>query len=349
MITPKLIILPLIAAFGTLALTPFIRQFSKKVGAIEEGDNERRVHKGSIPVSGGIAILLSFLVAVLFFNRTSPEILGFIIGGMVIAGVGLLDDIFEVPASFKLLGQFLAAFIAIYSGIRIDFVSSLGGGIFNLGFLALPLTFFWIIGATNAINFMDGLDGLASGVSGIAATTLGIVALLNGRYDAAVLAFILAAATFAFLPYVFSEKMKIFLGDAGAYFLGYSLGILAIIGMVKTAALFSMLIPIIVLAIPIFDTAFAIIRRLIQRKSLFQPDAGHLHHRLSNLGFTHRQTVYIIYLTSIILSCFAILSTMLTLEYSIAILLGSILLLVVSSWKIGLIRVKTENSLSKEA
>lgn len=341
--TPKIIILPLIALFGTLILTPIIRQFSKKVGAVEEGDSGRRVHKGVIPVSGGIAILISFIFAILFFNRVSQEMLGFIIGGLVIAGVGLIDDIFEIPASLKLIGQFLAAFIAIASGIRIGFVTNPAeGNLLNLGFLSLPFTFFWIVGAANAINFIDGLDGLASGVSAISATTLGIVALLNGRVDAAILAFTLAAATLSFLPYVFSQKMKILLGDAGALFLGYSLAILSIIGVVKTAAVFSLLIPILILAIPIFDTAFAIIRRVIQKKALWAPDAGHLHHRISNLGFSHRQTVYIIYLANIILSLVAILSSLLPLEYAAFALAFAVLVLVLGSWKLGLIKIRLE-------
>jgi len=340
LITPKLMILPLLAAAVTAVLTPAVRNFSHHVGAVAI-PSVRKIHKDVTPSGGGLAIFAGFLAAALFFNRTSPEILGFLIGGTVITGIGLLDDIFDLPPATKFFGQILAALIVIYSGVRIEFVADpTGGGLLNLGFLSLPFTFLWIVGMANAINFIDGLDGLAAGVSGISAVTLGVVALLTGRYDAAVLAFTLAAAAFAFLPFNFSEKNKIFMGDSGSNFLGYSLAVISILGMVKVAAVFSMLIPILILAIPIFDTVFAVVRRLLAGKSPFQPDSLHLHHRIMNKGYTHKQTTFIIYGVNIILGIVAILSTQMTEGQSLYIFIAVVVVLMLSAWIMGLIKVE---------
>ena len=342
MITPKLIILPIFAIVITLLLLPFVRRFSIKVGAVAVPD-DRKNHKFPIPQSGGIAIFFGFLIAALFFNRTTPEILGFLIGGTVITGIGVLDDIFDLSPIAKFLGQTLAALIVIYSGIKIEFVGNpASGGLLNLGFLSLPFTFIWIIGITNAINFLDGLDGLAAGVSGISAWTLGVVALMSGRYDAGVLAFTLGAASFAFLPTNFSDKhdRKMFMGDAGSNFLGYSLAVVSIMGMVKVAAAFSMLIPMLVLAIPIFDTGFAIVRRLLSGKSPFEPDAAHLHHRILRMGYNHKQTACIIYGVNIILAVIAIFSINLKGTEAILVFMVTAGILFIVAWKLGLIAIK---------
>ena len=340
MITPKLFILPALAAAVVALLTPFVRDLSHKLGAVAV-PSDRKIHKFVTPSGGGLAIFAGFLVAALFFNRTTPEIIGFLIGGTVITGIGLLDDIFDLPPATKFFGQVLAALIVIYSGVRIEFVANpAGGGLVNLGFLSLPFTFIWIVGIANAINFIDGLDGLAAGVAGISATTLAVVALLTGRYDTAVLGATLAAAAFAFLPFNFSEKKKVFMGDSGSNFLGYSLAVISILGMVKVAAVFSMLIPILILAIPIFDTAFAIIRRLLSGNSPFQPDSLHLHHRIMNKGFSHKQTTFIIYGVNIILGVIAIMSTQMTDGQAIYTFLAVVVVLVLSAWIMGLIKVE---------
>lgn len=340
MITPKLIILPLLAAVGTLFLTPLARRFSTRFGSVDV-PGSRKIHTSVVPSSGGVAIFFAFLVAILFFNRTSPEIIGYLIGATIITCIGLFDDIFDFSPLTKFFGQILAALIVIYSGIQIEFITNPGQEtVFNLGFLALPLTFFWIIGITNAVNFIDGIDGLAAGVSGIASWTLAIVALMFGRYDAGVLAFTLGAAAFAFLPYNFSENKKIFMGDAGSNFLGFSLAVFSIMGMVKVATAFTMLLPVLVLAIPILDTAFAIIRRLLKHKSPFEPDASHLHHRILKLGYTHKQTSCIIYCISIVLSIIAVISTKLADGYSMFILLGVAVILVIAAWRLGLFRME---------
>lgn len=344
MFTAKLIVLPIIAAVTTFIMMPIVRRLSNKVGAVAV-PNERKVHTNIIPSSGGVAIFAGFLVASLFFNNTSPEIIGFLIGGTIITAVGLLDDIFDLPPITKIFGQTLAALIVISAGVRIEFVSNMGNGndgLYYLGFLSLPFTFFWIVGITNAINFLDGLDGLAGGVTGIASWTLAVVALMSGRTDAAVLAFTLGAAAFAFLPYNFSNspRRKIFMGDAGSNFLGYSLAVLSILGMVKVAAAFSMLIPILVLAVPIFDTIFAIVRRLISGKSPFEADRLHLHHRIINKGASQRQTTLIIYGVSLILGVISIISTKLDSGIVPVVFAMTVIVFVLLLWKLGLVKIK---------
>jgi UDP-GlcNAc:undecaprenyl-phosphate GlcNAc-1-phosphate transferase len=340
MITPKLIILPLLAATLTFILTPIVRRLTEGIGAIDCPDDDRKCHTGNIPSSGGVAIFFGFLLASLFFNRFSPEVIGFFIGGTIITGIGLLDDVFDLPPITKFFGQVLAALIVIYSGVRVDFIANPSAdGTVGLGFLSLPFTFFWIVGMANAINFIDGLDGLAAGISGIAAWTLGFVALFTGRYDAAVLAFTIGAASFAFLPHNFSEKKKIFMGDSGSNFLGYSLAVVSIMGIVKVAAAFTMLIPMLILAVPIFDTLFAIVRRLLKKQSPFTPDSAHLHHRIMNKGFTAKQTTGIICGVSLVLSVVAVFSTRLNSPEAIGLFVGVGVFLMVIAWLTGIINI----------
>lgn len=321
MITAKLILLPLIAFFSAIILIPIVRRFSIGVGSIDCPDDDRKCHKEAVPSSGGVAIFLAFLLAMLFLNRRSPEILGFLIGATIVTGVGLIDDVTDIPPLSKLFGQILAALIVIYAGVRIDIISSpFGGGVLPLRFLALPLTFLWIVGVTNAINLLDGLDGLAAGVVGISSATLGFISLMVGKTDVAVMAFTLAAASFAFLPYNFSEKKKIFMGDTGSNFLGFSLAVISILGAIKVATAFSMLVPIIILAIPLLDTALVILRRLKGRRSIIEADRGHFHHQLTDIvGMGNRQAVFFIYTMTLILSGVAILSAGFTAQASMAI------------------------------
>lgn len=346
-ITPKLFILPLMAAIITFFIMPMVRQLSVRMGAVANPGG-RRQHQNVVPLSGGVAIFIGFLIAILFFNNSSPEILGFLIGAAVITGVGLIDDIFELPPIAKFFGQIIATLIVIASGVQIHFVGNLGAGndgLYYLGFLSLPITFFWIIGMTNAINFLDGLDGLAGGVSGIAAFTLGFVSLLSGRYDSAVLSFTLGAAAFAFLPHNFTNhpKRKIFMGDAGSGFLGYSLASLAIMGSAKTAAAFSMMVPIIILAIPIFDTLFAIVRRVLSGKSPFTADRLHLHHRIVDRGLSQRQTTMVIYGATLVLSMVAILSMNMN-DWKIVAVFGAMaLIFIILLWRFRLLNIKNKS------
>ena len=330
------------AALITFVTMPFIRRLSIKTGAVAVPGG-RRKHKNIVPLGVGVAIFLGALIAVLFSNNISNEVIGFLLGATVIAAVGFIDDKFELPPVAKLLGQILAALIVVAAGVKINFVGNLGNGndgIYYLGFLSVPITFLWIIGLTNAINFIDGIDGLAGGVSGIAAWTLGIVSLITNRYDSAVLCFIIGASAFAFLPYNFSNSpnKKIFMGDSGSGFLGYSLAVLSIMGTLKIAAVFSMLVPIMILMIPLFDMVFAIVRRLLAGKSPFEADRLHLHHRLMDKGLSNRQTVYIIYGITMIFSLIAIAFTGVTDIRIVIVFVLVILTFLFALWKTGLIK-----------
>ncbi|MEK7447626.1 MAG: MraY family glycosyltransferase, partial [Patescibacteria group bacterium] len=233
----------------------------------------------------------------------------FYVGATLMFVLGLIDDIFDIRARYKLVGQIIAVVLAMFLGLTIQFVTGQGGTVMSIGLLSLPLTFFWLLGVTNAINLIDGLDGLSGGVAAIASITLGIVAMSEGRTEVAALAFILAAATIGFLPHNFSEKKKMFIGDSGSQFLGFSLAALSILGVTKVAATFTMLAPIMILAIPIFDTCYAIVRRAKNGKKIFIADRGHLHHRLVDLGFTERKAVTFIYYITILLGFVAVFST----------------------------------------
>lgn len=341
--TPKLIVLPILALIVTFIMMPVVRRLSIKCGAIAQPGG-RRIHKAPIPLSGGVAIFFGFLIAILFMNNASPEILGFLIGSAVIAGVGFIDDMFELPPIAKFFGQTIATLIVVISGVRIELIGNLGAGndgIYYLGFLSLPLTFIWIIGITNAINFIDGLDGLAGGVSAIASATLGVVALISGRVDSAILCFTLSASAIAFLPHNFTNnpKRKIFMGDSGSGFLGFGLAVLSIMGVTKTAAVFSMLVPIIILAVPIFDTGFAIIRRLISGKSPFEGDRLHIHHRILEMGYSNHQTTLVIYVLTIVLSIMAVVSMYVNPGFIPVMFGASLVVFVVFLWRVGIIKI----------
>jgi UDP-GlcNAc:undecaprenyl-phosphate GlcNAc-1-phosphate transferase len=346
--TPNMLILPILAALVTFFTMPLVRKLSLKVGAVALPGG-RRPHKDITPMSGGIAIFVGFLIAILFLNNTSSELLGFLVGASIIVAMGFIDDIFELPAIAKFFGQIIATLIVISAGVRIELIGNMGNGndgIYYLGFLSLPLTFFWIIGITNAVNFIDGLDGLAGGVCSIAAITLGIVALVSGRTEVAIMCFTLGASALAFLPHNFtnSQKHKIFMGDCGSGFLGFSLAVFSIVGATKVAAVFSMLVPIIILAIPIFDTGFAIIRRLAAGKSPFAADKMHLHHRLMDKGLSSKQTVIFIYVITAILGVIAVLSMYIEDKYIPYIFAATAISFVIFLWKMGLIKIERKSS-----
>lgn len=307
MSTEKILILCSLAFLGSYFLTPWARKFSQKIGAMDL-PNARKIHKGAVPSGGGIAIFLGFLVAFLFLNRVSPEIIGFAVGAFIIVILGIFDDILGLTALPKFVVQSLAALIVIYFGVRIDFSTLLRGKLSDFAFLSIPLTYFWIIGITNAINIIDGLDGLAAGVVTISSFTLATVAFTNGQITVAVLALILGFASLGFLPHNF--RSRIFMGDTGSMFLGFSLATLSVMGSVKLAAAFALFIPAIILAIPIFDTVFAVFRRMISGKSIYVGDKKHIHHRLLELGFSPLQTVIFFYVATFFFSGMAVFSTM---------------------------------------
>ncbi len=295
------------AALFAYVATPLVRVLAFRVGAVDVPRDARRMHKTPIPRMGGVAIYLAFTITTLAFGDFSPSLVAMWFGGTILVVLGMFDDMFNLNAWFKLGIQILAALVAVLQGVVIDFIN-IGGTLYPLGALAVPITVIWIVGLTNAINFIDGLDGLACGVSTICATSLTVVALLMSTGSSPLLTAILAGSCLGFLPFN-SHPAKIFMGDAGALFLGYTLSILSIIGIFKTHAVLAYLIPMSVFGLPLFDTAFAVVRRLLHGQSPFHADRGHIHHRLIDMGFGHRRSVMTLYAICGILGIAAVMLT----------------------------------------
>ncbi|OOB77060.1 MAG: undecaprenyl-phosphate alpha-N-acetylglucosaminyl 1-phosphate transferase [Epulopiscium sp. Nuni2H_MBin003] len=278
--------------------TPIAKKLAFKLGAIAQPRN-RDMHSEPIPRLGGIAIVAGFLIPLLILMPNvdvldNMQMTGIIAGSSLIFILGILDDIYELSSKIKLFVQILAAIIAVSSGIIIDFISLPFSNIFNLDFLAIPFTVVWIVGITNAVNLIDGLDGLAAGVSSIASICLMILSIHSGHPTAVILTVILAASCLGFLPYNFNPA-SIFMGDTGSTFLGYILSVISILGLLKGYALGTIFVAVLILGLPIFDTAFAILRRLLSGRPIMSPDRGHLHHRLVDRGYSHRHAVVTLY------------------------------------------------------
>jgi UDP-GlcNAc:undecaprenyl-phosphate GlcNAc-1-phosphate transferase len=301
----------LIAAAVSYMATPLVMKLAKLVGAIDVPRDDRRVHTVPIPRLGGLAIFLGFMAGLVYLTHIDPRLFGVIIGAAIIVVMGFFDDIKPLPAKFKFVVQIIAAAVAIHSGVRIEAVSNPLSFIFKdsqyiqFGILEYPITLIWIVGVTNAINLVDGLDGLAAGISTISAATLLVAALSTGQYFAAALAAIVAGSTIGFLPYNFNPA-KTFMGDTGALFLGYMLSVISVMGVLKSAAVFSILIPIFAIGLPIYDTFFAMVRRTISGKSMMEADKGHLHHKLLDAGMSQRQAVLTLYSISAVLGFSAV-------------------------------------------
>ncbi len=314
--------------------TPLAIKVAYKLGAIDKPD-QRKVHHQTMPRLGGLAIFLAFMIVTLIISWGNEAFYGILAGGLIVFLVGMLDDMYQLSPWIKLLGQCLAAVVAMYFGVIVHFVTNPFDGLLALGYLSLPLTFLWIVGVTNAINLIDGLDGLAGGVSAIAAATMGIVSLLHGQTAVAITAFILVAAIAGFLPYNF-HPARTFMGDGGSNFLGFVLACLAIMGTAKSAALISLFVPIVILGIPIFDTFFAIIRRIYKRAPIFMPDKDHLHHRLMALGMSHRRSVLIIYGISAFFGGVAVTLSFITSPKASLLLALLLLAIVIGADRIGM-------------
>ncbi|MBQ3101361.1 MAG: undecaprenyl/decaprenyl-phosphate alpha-N-acetylglucosaminyl 1-phosphate transferase [Clostridia bacterium] len=296
------------AALISFAMTPPVRVLAHKLGAIDIPQDNRRMHKQPIPRLGGLAIYLGFVITSLVFLDLSPLLTTILLGGTGIVVLGMLDDIFRLRASLKFLVQIGIAFIAVWQGVTIEQITLFGKTI-NFGGFSILITVFWIVGLTNAINLIDGLDGLSCGVSTISAFSLLLVAILMGQKPESILmTAILAGACLGFLPFN-TNPAKIFMGDTGALFLGYTLSVISVGGVLKLHTVVSVIIPLLIFALPLFDTTFAILRRVVHGKSPFAPDRGHLHHRLIDMGLNQKQTVAVLYATCALLGLSAILFT----------------------------------------
>ena len=310
-----------IACVSTAILAPFSIRLAYKVGAMDVPKDERRAHSKPMPRIGGISFIAGFMIATLIMflfcnidrtvNLQEVDLIGFYAGAVIIAIVGFLDDVNiskqGLKPMVKLAGQIVAALFLVLSGARILYINLPFLNFWGLNeVLSIIISIGWVVGVTNAINLIDGLDGLASGVSAIAVLSLLIIFILNGS---PIIALILVAALLGgllgFIPYNFNPA-KTFMGDVGANFLGYTLAAVSMIGMAKTYTLMAIILPVIVLALPIFDTLFAICRRLLSGKSIMEADRGHLHHRLVDLGLSQKQAVLVLYSIAATFGIFAI-------------------------------------------
>lgn len=294
-----------------LILTPLAIWLAPKIGAMDIPKDERRVHSKPIPRFGGMAIFIGVLASTLIFIMPAfipgKSIEGILIGGALIYLFGVLDDLKDINPIIKLAGQVVCACIVYASGVRLDFINDfLGGNDLIFGNVAAFLvTVVWIVGITNAINLVDGLDGLATGIAAIASLCIAYAGFIHGHYVAATAMLAVAGGALGFLPYNF-HPAKIFMGDGGSQFLGFCLATFSLIQPVKSATVVAVAIPALVLGLPIFDTAFAILRRLIKRKSIVVADKEHLHHRIMRAGFGQRRSVMIMYCISGIMGVVAV-------------------------------------------
>jgi UDP-GlcNAc:undecaprenyl-phosphate/decaprenyl-phosphate GlcNAc-1-phosphate transferase len=282
-----------ICFIASIILTPLVKKLAFKIGATDQ-PNQRKVHQKIMPRLGGLAIFLSFMIGVIILQPENNYAMAILAGAVIIVLTGVLDDMIELSAKVKLLGQIVAAvLVVVWGGAQVEFINLPFGGQIEFGFMSIPLTIVWIVGVTNAINLIDGLDGLAAGVSSIALITIAGMAVIMGDTFVAVMAAILLVSTLGFLIYNF-HPAKIFMGDTGALFLGYMISVLALLGF-KNITVVSLIIPVIILGVPISDTFYAIIRRFLNKQPLSAPDKSHLHHCLLRMGYSHKQTVLIIY------------------------------------------------------
>ncbi len=294
-----------IALIVTYICTPLVRTLAVKIGAIDAPD-ARKVHQVSIPRLGGLAIYIGYMVSLLYSVKDISSVKGLLIGSVILVAVGIWDDVKQIGPKTKLLGQIVAALMLPIFDNAIHFIS-IGDHMLYLEYLSIPLTVFWIVGFTNIVNLIDGLDGLAAGISLIACIAICIVTLQMGQVDLACITLALAGAACGFLRYNFNPA-KIFMGDTGSMLLGYTMAAISVMGSVKTAATVGLVVPVIVLGLPILDTLFAIVRRRINGRPVFQPDKGHLHHRLLAMGLTQKQAVLLMYAITAVLGCVSIVA-----------------------------------------
>ena len=304
----------LLALFAAAAvcflITPAVRKLACRVGAMDMPGESRRVHDHPIPRLGGLALFAGFLAGVLPFTPLSEPVQGILLGSIVIVLTGAVDDLVSLRPWVKLIFQTVAALIAILHGVEIHILTNPGdvsAEAIALGALSLPVTLLWIVGMTNALNLIDGLDGLAAGVCGIGcASMLAVSLFLPEATEISVLVAALGGACLGFLPFNINPA-KIFMGDSGSLLLGYILATASVLGLFKMYTLVAFAVPVLALALPLTDTVFAVVRRLSHGESPFKADRGHIHHRLLAMGLTQKQAVAVLYAASGILGAAAVL------------------------------------------
>jgi UDP-GlcNAc:undecaprenyl-phosphate GlcNAc-1-phosphate transferase len=294
-----------VAAVVTLGVTPLTGRLAVRVGAVDL-PRERSLHEAPVPLLGGLAILAGLLAAALAFLPLNGETRGIFGGALVIGVVGAVDDVRELPPALKLAGQIVAAAIPVSAGVRVeDFTLPFVGAV-DLGATGGSLlTGFGMVAVMNVVNFTDGVDGLAAGVCTISGATFAIIALSLDRVDAGVLAALTAGAALGFLWHNF-HPASVFMGDAGSNLLGLMLACIAVQGVLKTAAVVALVFPLVVLAVPILDTAFVVAKRFKYRRPAWEADAEHFHHRMARIGFSQRRTVLYLYMWTLALAALAL-------------------------------------------
>ncbi len=305
-----------VSAVVSALLTPLMRAFAFRLGAVSHPGG-RNVNARAIPRFGGVAICIAFFVAVgalyateavvaVAIHGEAKRLLALVVGGIGLCVVGVIDDTRRVRALYKLYAQIAAALLAFALGFRIDSILLPYLGSMSMGIFALPVTVFWIVGITNAINLIDGLDGLAGGVIVFAAISNLVVAHVTGAMFVEITMIAVLGSVVGFLLFNFNPA-RIFMGDSGSYFLGFLLGTMSLAGAAqKASTTVSLLVPVLALGLPIVDTSFAMVRRFLERRPLFSPDRGHIHHKLLDMGLTHRRAVLTLYGVSVLFTVTAI-------------------------------------------
>lgn len=329
----------IISMIISLLMTPVAKKIAIGVGAVDIPKDNRRVHNKPIPSMGGIAIYISVVITALIFLKIDKSLISILIGGTVIFISGLIDDLRDISPRTKLLFQIIAAIVLIFGGIKIDAITNpftKTSNLISLNGFAIPITIFWVVGITNTLNLIDGLDGLAGGVAMIASLSFLFVANKLHSSPVMILSAIVAGSCLGFLPYNFNPA-KIFMGDTGALFLGFMLAALSIEGVMKSVATIAVIVPIIILGVPIFDATFAIFRRLLNGRSIAEADKGHLHHRLLKLGLSQKQTVLILYTISAVFGICAILIAKANSKRAVIVSVIVFIITILLAGKLGLI------------
>jgi UDP-GlcNAc:undecaprenyl-phosphate GlcNAc-1-phosphate transferase len=325
----------LVSAGISLLITPFIRDFSQKMKVLDHAGH-RKIHLTPVPLLGGIAIILAFFISQFTAIKLFPEIqqqiskpiAGMIVSVFLIIILGIFDDIFDLSSKTKIIVEIIAAIYAVSMGFKITILTNPVGRHLELGILSLPVSILWILLIMNAINLMDGLDGLASGIVIIAGTALFSVGILRGNMQVPLFSAALVGATAGFLKYNY-HPASIFMGDVGSLFLGFILALISIVGSYKGTTTVTLLLPLVILVVPVMETVVTVLRRLLNKQAIFSADRNHIHHRLLELGLSHPKVVLVLYLIS---SSFGFMGIGFSLGNKKFLLIFSLFYLILGSW-----------------
>ncbi len=310
-------------------IMPLTSKIAHFIGAIDVPKDNRRVHTKPIPKLGGLGIFAAFLFGYMIFGKQNIIMNSILIASFIIIIYGIIDDIKTLQARYELLGQFIAALVVtVYGGLLLQDITIFGNTI-NFGIFAYPITIFFILGCTNVIRLIDGIDGLSSGISSIFYLTIGIIAFFQGRVESLeiIITFIMLGATLGFLLHNFNPA-KLFAGESGSAFMGFMIAIISLLGF-KGTLLTSLIVPLSIIAIPIMDPLFAIIRRMLKGMPIFEADKDHLHHQFLKMNFSQRGTVLIIYFINML---FSLVSIFYALKNSTGAMIIYVVLMILVFW-----------------